>query len=109
MHTYHLQALHTVLDVPFNQELQLGGLQRGSARVLALQPLVPCHDIITEEHTQDVSNTTVMGYAGLQVTMQSVEASMHILFPLTSSHVRLCKHAGFARAARKNEGEFVGM
>lgn len=65
MHAYHVETLHAVLDVPLHQELQLGGLQKGGTGGFALQPLVPGHHIITEEHTQDVSNATVMCYASL--------------------------------------------
>ena len=83
----------------------MSGLQRGSARILALQPLVPSHDIITEEHTEDVSNTTVVGYTGLQVATQNYETSVHLLSPLTGRHIRLSKHASFVGAVREIEGD----
>lgn len=86
MHAYHLETLHAVLDIPLHQELQLGGLQKGGAGGFALQPLVPGQHIITEEHTQDVSNATVMCYASLQVTVQICEARVLILSALTASH-----------------------
>ena len=66
LNAYHLEALHTVLDIPLDQGLQLGGLQGGGAWSLALQPFVPGHHIIPEEQTENVSNATVVSYAGLQ-------------------------------------------
>ena len=72
--TYHLEALHAVLDIPLDQGLQLGGLQGGGAWGLALQPLVPGHHIIPEKHTENVGNATVVSYAGLQVPIYLCQA-----------------------------------
>ena len=83
LHNYHLKPLHTVLDVPLDQGLQLGGLQGGGAGGFALQPLVPGHHIISKEHAEDVSNAAMMGDTGLQTPVLHSESRAPALPMLT--------------------------
>ena len=69
--TYQLKPFYTVLDVPLDQGLQLGGLEGVGVGGLALHPLVPSHHIIPEKHAQYVSNTAMMCYTRLH--MHTVE------------------------------------
>ncbi len=71
--THQLQALYTVLDIPLDQGLELGGLEGVGVGGFALHSLVPGHHVIPEEHAQNVSNAAVMRYAGLHKVSQHLD------------------------------------
>ena len=89
--TYQLEAIYTVLDVPLDQGLQLGGLEGVGVGGLALHPLVPGHHIIPEEHAQYVSNAAVVRYACLKKQLTESAQSPGIV-DQRRLHAPRCNH-----------------
>lgn len=73
---YQLKPFYTVLNIPLDQGLQLGGLEGVGVGRLALHPLVPSHDIIPEEHAQYVRNTAMMCYTRLHIVERRQSAGL---------------------------------
>ena len=61
-----LHAGEALFDIVQHQWFQLSRRHGTGSCRLALHPLLPCHDIIPEEHAQNVVQPAVVRHTGLQ-------------------------------------------
>lgn len=83
-----LHAGSALLDIAQHQGLQLSRGQGSRRGRLALDPLLPCHDVIPEEHAQNVLKPAVVCNTGLHVgeTLLSFLYFFFTFFPSLKRH-----------------------